>query len=234
MLSTSFEYPRTGTDWERTVVIGGVLSILSFLLIPAFVLMGYLLRVLRATMHGDTDHPPVFDDWGELTIDGLKGYLIVLAYGLIPAIVFLGTFVFGFLGLASGSDAGAATGGLVLLVGSLVTLVLGLAVAYVLPAAILNYAEKDRLGAGFAVGDISSVLANRAYMRAFAYVLAVFIGFGIVAGLLNVIPVLGAIVSAFVGFYVSVMAAYIYGTSYAEMHSVEMTGNSAVDEQATV
>lgn len=136
---------------------------------------------------------------------------IALVYGLVPAIVLGGTFVFGVAGLASGSDAGALTGGLVLLVGGLLTVALSLAVTYVLPAVLLNYAETDRLGAGFAVGDITPMLTNQAYMWAFAYVLVAGLGFGIIAGLLNVVPVLGAIASAFVGFYVGVMMAYSTG-----------------------
>lgn len=234
MLSTAFNYLRTGTGWERTVLIGGLLTLFSVLLIPAFVLMGYLLRVFRATMHGDTEHPPVFDDWAKLTVDGLKGYLIVFVYGLVPAIVLGGTFVFGVAGLASGSDAGALTGGLVLLAGGLLATALWLAVLYVLPAALLNYAETGRLGAGFAVGDIAAMLTIRAYMRAFAYVFIVGLGFGIVAALLNVVPVLGAIASAFVAFYVAVMAAYIYGATYAEMHVVETTDGATIDENAAL
>ncbi|WP_114577158.1 DUF4013 domain-containing protein [Saliphagus sp. LR7] len=234
MLTTAFEYLRTSTDWERTVLIGGLLTVFSFLLIPAFVVMGYLLGVFRATMHGDTERPPVFDDWGALAVDGLKGYVIAFVYGLVPAVVLGGTFVFGFAGLASGSDAGALTGGLVLLAGGLLTAGLWLAVAYVLPAALLNYAETGRLGAGFAVGDITPMLTNRAYMRAFAYALVAGVAFGVVAGLLNVVPVLGAIASAFVGFYVAVTVAYIYGRTYAEMHVVDVADGNAIDENAAI
>lgn len=234
MFTTAFEYLRTGTDWERTVLIGGLLTIFSFLLIPAFILMGYLLRVFRATMHGDTEQPPVFDDWKELTVDGLKGYAIAFVYGLLPTLVLGGTFVFGFAGLASGSDAGALTGGIVLLAGGLLTVALWLAVAYVLPAALLNYAETGRLGSGFAVSDITAMLTNRAYMRAFAYALIAGVAFGVVAGLLNIVPVLGAIASAFVGFYVAVTVAYIYGRTYAEMHIVDLVDGNSIDENATI
>lgn len=76
-----------------------------------------------------------------------------------PAVAFAATF--GFASLASGTDVGAAAGSLVLLVGSLVSFALGLAVAYVVPAVNLNYGEKGRVSAGFAVGDLSAILTDR-------------------------------------------------------------------------
>lgn len=234
MLEKSFGYLRTAPKWERTVLVGGLLSLFSFLIVPAFALMGYLLRVLRVTMRGDGERPPVFDDWGELTVDGLKGYLVVLAYGLLPGVAFLVTAAVGVAGFSSGSDVGAVTGSLAVLSGGLVTLVLTVAVAYVLPAAILNYAETDSLSDGFAFGEISTILTHRTYATAFVYVLGVFLGFALVAGVLNAVPVLGAIASAFLGFYVAVVAASIYGTAYAEMNAIEIVDGTDADERAVV
>lgn len=232
MISDSLDYLRTGEGWERTALIGGLLAFFSFLLVPGFLVMGYLLRVLRATMHDDEADPPVFDDWMDMGVDGLKASVIALVYGFVPGVILLAAFAFGFAGLASGSDAGALTGGLVLLVGGLVALVLGLAVAYVVPAAVLNYAATDRLGAGFAVGELTPLLVDGKYMTAFAYAFAVSLAVGVVSGLLNAIPLLGAVAAAFLGFYAAVVVAYIYGTAYAEMRAVEVPDEPAVDERA--
>ncbi|QLG27463.1 DUF4013 domain-containing protein [Halorarum halophilum] len=232
MISDSLDYLRTGEGWERTALIGGLLAFFSFLLVPGFLVMGYLLRVLRATMHGDEADPPVFDDWTAMGVDGLKAFVISLVYGFVPGVVLAAAFAFGFAGLASGSDAGALTGGLVLLVGGLVALLLSLAAAYVVPAAILNYAATDRLGAGFAVGELTPMLVDRTYMTAFAYAFVIALGVGVLSGLLNAVPLLGAIAAAFVGFYAGVMVAYIYGTSYAEMRTVELQDDPVVDERA--
>ena len=234
MFTNSLDYLRQREDWKRTVAIGGLLSLLGFLLVPALLVMGYVLRVLRATMRGDREHPPVFDDWGEMAVDGLKAFVITLVYGFVPGVVLLAAFVFGFAGFASGSDAGAVTGGLVWLLGGLLSFVLGLAVAYVIPAALLNYAEKDSLGAGFAAGDVFAILTDRAYMTAFGYAFVLFLAVGVVSGLLNAIPILGAVAGAFLGFYAAVMAAYIYGTSYAEMDTVSVTEGEGLDEKAAV
>ena len=81
MISESLNYLRNGEDWVKTVLIGGVLGLLSVLIVPTFLVIGYLLRVVRATMKGD-EEPPVFDDWGEMAIDGVKGFAIAFVYAL--------------------------------------------------------------------------------------------------------------------------------------------------------
>jgi hypothetical protein len=73
MISKSITYLRNSDEVAKTVLIGGVPSILSFLLIPAFIVSGYLVRVLQRTMAGN-DEAPVFDDWEQLLIDGLKAF----------------------------------------------------------------------------------------------------------------------------------------------------------------
>lgn len=233
MLTNAFDYLRDSEDWIRTVVVGGLLALFGFLLVPAFLVMGYLMRVLRATMRGDED-PPAFDDWGDLAVDGLKAFVVTVVYSFVPGVVMAAAFAFGFAGFASGGDAAALAGGLVLLVGGLVAALLGLAAAYVVPAALLNYAEENRLGAGFAFGEIYATLTDRAYATAFGYAFVVLLGAGVLAGLLNAVPFLGAVASAFLGFYASVMAAYLFGTTYAEMDRVRVVEGESAGEKATI
>jgi len=69
MLEDGLSYPIRG-DWiGRIIIIGGVLGFLSVLLLPAFVIVGYLVRVLEQTIDGE-DVPPEFDDWGDLLMKG--------------------------------------------------------------------------------------------------------------------------------------------------------------------
>ena len=43
MIQESLQYLRTDEDrWVRTVLIGGILSLLSVLVIPTFLVLGYL------------------------------------------------------------------------------------------------------------------------------------------------------------------------------------------------
>ncbi|WP_058828234.1 DUF4013 domain-containing protein [Haloferax sp. Q22] len=222
MISESLNYLRNGEDWVKTVLIGGVLGLLSFLIVPTFLVIGYLLRVVRATMKGD-EVPPEFDDWGDMAIDGVKGFAIAFVYALVPAII---AGVFGFAGIvgaaAGGSDAAGAVGGIVALVGLLLAFVLGLLAAYLIPAALSNYAETDRMGAAFDFGTLRPILTSGKYATAWLMAFAVLFASSIVVGVLNVIPLLGFVVGAFVTFYAAVAAYYIIGKTWGELHDIEM------------
>ena len=66
MLEDGLSYPIRG-DWIGRIVIGGILGLLTVLVIPAFLVVGYLVRVLEETVAGD-EVPPEFTDWGGLLI----------------------------------------------------------------------------------------------------------------------------------------------------------------------
>jgi hypothetical protein len=210
----AINYPRSGEDPLRTVLIGGVLTLLGFLVIPIVLVLGYLMRVIRTTLADDPD-PPAFEGWGELFRDGLYALVVAFVYLLIPAVVFgitvggiaINAFLTGEVGF--GTIAGS-------LVGFSLTALIGLLVWYVVPAALANVAAKDRIGAGFAFGELRSVIFTERYATAWLLALVVFIAGGIVVGILDVIPPLGFVAGGFVFFYVDVVAFRLYGRAYAE------------------
>lgn len=220
MLTEALEYPRSHDDWLKTVLIGGLLGLFTWLLVPAVLLAGYVVRVLRGTMTGN-ETPPVFEDWGDLFSDGLRASVIAFVYGLIPAVVLAVTAVLGGLLVAGGSDASLGAGGLVVLFGGLLALVLGLLAAYIVPAAVANYAETGRMGAGFSWSTLRPVLFSGTYATAWATAFAIIIVASVVSAVLNIVPLLGLVVGAFVGFYAAVSAYYVIGRAWAEMHPVE-------------
>ncbi|MFC6724278.1 DUF4013 domain-containing protein, partial [Halobium palmae] len=124
MLTDSLDYLREGDDWVKTLLIGGVLGLLVVLVVPMFVVYGYLMRVLRIRMRGE-ETVPEFDDWGEMTVDGLKAFVVAFVYGVVPAILGAVFVVFGVLGLVGGGNADsgllAGLGTLGILLGVLLT-----------------------------------------------------------------------------------------------------------------
>ena len=229
MISESITYLRNSDEVVKTVLIGGVLSILSFLLLPAFIVSGYLVRVLQRTMHGN-DEAPVFDDWEELLIDGLKAFAIALVYGLVPTIVGF-VLVGGGIAAAFSGDAGALIGETSILVGSLLALILGLAAWYVIPAATANFAETGRVSAGFDVSALRPVLLSGTYAMGWLMALGVIVLGGVVASVLGIVPVVGALAGVFVGFYAMVAAYYIIGHTWADLHPVETHSEGMVTDQ---
>ncbi|WP_372912048.1 DUF4013 domain-containing protein [Salinigranum sp.] len=222
MIEESLRYLRSSEEWVKTVLVGGLLTLLGVFLVPLFVVVGYYVRVLRGTMHGESE-PPVFDDWGEMLVEGLKGFAIYLVYGLVPGII---GAVIAFVGIggAVAGDSGAAgiVGGLVALVGFLVALVLGLAAAYVVPAALANFVEQDDLMAGFAFGEIRAVITTKAYAMGWLTAFALLLGAGILTSVLSIVPIIGTIIGVFVTFYAAVAAFYVIGHTWADVHPVDI------------
>jgi len=120
-----------------------------------------------------------------------------------------------------GPRTGLIVGG-VAFVGGLLALVVGLLAAYVLPAALANYAEQGSIGSGFAVGDLRPVLTSGTYATAWVMGFAVVFGAAVVTALLNVVPLLGTVVGAFVSFYAITAAYYIVGHAWGDLRGLEL------------
>lgn len=225
MISESLNYLRDSDDAVRTVVIGGVLGFLSFLLVPTFFVLGYLMRVIRASGAGD-EQAPVFDDWGEMGIEGVKAFVVTFVWSLIPVVIASVLVFFGVLGVASNNSGLGAVGFLLLLVSALVTLVLSLALAYVLPAVLANFAHEGTIGSGFDFAAIRQVVTDREYARGWVYAFAVILGVAVVVGVVNVIPLLGQLITFVLGpfafFYASVAAYYIIGKTFADVQTLDV------------
>src|SRR6056297_3190374 len=86
MFEDSLTYLRDGDDAVRTILVGGLLSVLGFLIVPAVLVQGYVLRVLGRVADGDTD-PPAFDDWGALAVDGVKALVVAAVYAVVPVVL---------------------------------------------------------------------------------------------------------------------------------------------------
>lgn len=226
-IETLAKYPTESDDWVKTVLIGGLLLVFSFLIIPWFLVAGYLVRAIRAGMES-AEEPPVFDEWGELLTEGFVAGIIGLVYQIIPLIVFF-VFVGGsIMALATGSRTGAGVGFAGLLGGLFLWWILALAFGYVGFAGVANYAKERNFGAGFDFDVISDVVTSRAYLMAWVYVIALNIVVSIVVGVLNIVPLLGAIVGLFVSFYALVIAGWLWGNGFAEA-----TGTTTVSETDT-
>jgi hypothetical protein len=213
-VETLLRYPLQSDEWLSTVLIGGIALLLSFLLVPLFVVAGYGVRAIRAGMDNAAE-PPVFDDWGTLLTEGFVAGVIGFVYQLVPMVVFFVTVGGSFLALLTGSDIGAGIGVVGFLGGLFVWWLLAVAFGYVGFAGVGNYAREGRFGAGFDLDTIAGVVTSREYLVAWVYVVVLNIAVGVVVAALNVVPVLGGIVGVFVGFYAFIIAAWLLGDGFA-------------------
>ncbi|MFB6108657.1 MAG: DUF4013 domain-containing protein [Haloplanus sp.] len=204
------KYLMQSDEWVKTVLIGGLLALFSFLVIPAFLLYGYVIRVLRAGMSG-AQEPPVFDDWGTLLKEGVVGFVVVVIYQLIPLIVGFVTVGGSIAAMAAGGRAGAGVGVAGLFGGLALTTLLALVFGYVGLVGLANYAHTGSFGAAFDFDVITSVATDGDYAIPWLYGVGCLIVGAVVAGILGMVPIIGAIVGVFVTFYAQVAASWLWG-----------------------
>jgi hypothetical protein len=215
MLEDGFSYPLRD-DWIGRIVIGGVLGFLSVLVVPAFLIVGYLVRVLEGTIRGD-EVPPEFTDWGDLLMKGVIGTIIGVAYTVIPVVAYgVVIAVVAGTGGAVGGDAGALIGAVGVLLALAFIPVLFL-VYYAVPAALSAYAARGELGAAFDPDLLKPALFSTEYLVAVLMPIVVAIVTWIATVVLAV-TVVGLLLVPFVQFYGQVAVFRMFGTAFATVN----------------
>lgn len=222
MFGDAIKFPLAGDEGVKSVIIGGVLGFFSFLLIPAIPLQGYFIRVAKTSVEGGED-APAFDEWGDLFVDGIKVFLVTIAYFLVPTILFVIvtalTVGIGSVVTSGVGEPGAAASG-VSLVGSVLvfaTLLVYLVFLYIYPAGIVNMARHDDIGAAFEFGTVLKVAFTADYFVAGVLAILLALVVGVVTVVLSVLTLgLFFLLGAFVQFYTQVAFFYLFGRGYAK------------------
>ncbi|MFC7071377.1 DUF4013 domain-containing protein [Halobaculum lipolyticum] len=230
MLEDAIRYPLNNDDRLATLIIGGLLVIPGvFLILPIFILQGYLVRVLGSAAAGE-ESAPSFTDWGGLFVDGLKLLVVQIVYGLVLLVPFGALFfvVVGGSALVTG-DAGVAALGVVgfLVLGLFV--LASLVVSYVVPAALTNMAVEGTLGAAFDVGAIRTAALSADYL------VGVLLGVVLAAVIGSIAsPLTALLVGIPLLFYAQVVSYYCFGRGFAEATGAGGVGGSrTADPTAT-
>ena len=172
MFQEAINYPRNSDSVVKTVAIGGVLLVLSFLVVPTFLVFGYIVRSLRSVLGGD-ENPPVFDDWGDLLVDGVKAFAIGFVYSLVPTAIAVAALVASGATLGLGGNGSGLAVGLIAIVAALAVTVVSLLLAYVVPAALVAWVRTDRLGAAFSPRELRVLAFSRTYATGWAVALGI-------------------------------------------------------------
>lgn len=208
-LDEAVRYPTRSDSWIKTVLIGGVLIFLGFLLVPLFLVYGYIVRSIGAVL-ADDPSPPEFDEWGELFVDGALAWIISVVYLLVPLLVAGFTVGGSIAAVATGSEIGAAAGAGGLLVGLTISTILSLAFGYLAVVAVVNFAREGQFGAAFDLDVIKTVALDRDYAIAWLVSVGVFL----IAGVVSSIPFVGWIITPFVSFYAAIVAADLWAGGF--------------------
>ncbi|WP_224447547.1 DUF4013 domain-containing protein [Haloprofundus salilacus] len=214
MLEDSLSYPTKGDGGIARLLIGGVLLFFSWLVVPVFLVSGYLVRTAGSVSYGDED-PPAFEDWGGLLVDGLKATVITVAYSFVPVAIVAVMLLVVLGGGSAGGNAGGLLAGVGLL-GMLLVLPAALVVTYLLPAALINFAREDSLGAAFDFSTLKPVLLSQQYIVATVLVFVVSIVGGMILSFLSAILV-GIVLAPFYYFWLGLASQFMFGRAFAEV-----------------
>ena len=180
-----------------TLLLLGVLSFFNFLIIPIIFFCGYNYNVVKLStqsMINGEDEPPEFSNFKEMFINGLKYIAVILAYEIIPLIIFslsmfTGDFgwIFAFIGF--------------------ILIIFSVLFAYL---AIAHMASNDdSLKSAFAFSEILDIMSSIGYLR---YLLA-YIGIVIISVIiLLVVSIILGIIFALLGIATSGISANGLGT----------------------
>ena len=222
MFEDALRYPIERDDALTTIAIGGVLGLLGFLIVPAIVVLGYLVRVSR-DVHADEDAPaPAFEEWETLLVDGLEPLAIALAYTLVPTLLITVAVVpvFVIAGVSSGGGGTTNFGvgiALVVLAVGLVGLLLLLAAIYLVPTALATFASTDRLGVAFSPAELRAVGGSGTFLTGWLVALVVTLLVGFLESVLAA-TIVGILAVPFLNFYGNVAAAYALGAGLPDDH----------------
>lgn len=222
MLEEGLSYPMQGDDWIARMLIGGVLIFFSFLLFPAIIFYGYLVKILKETIEG-SEEPPAWEDWGELFVDGLKSMIVSFVYAIVPTAVIFG-IGFAVLGVGAAGESGLVAGfGLMFF---LLLIPIMFLVYYLVPAALANMAIQDSIGAAFDFSTLKDVVLSGNYFIAVLMPIVVGTIVNVVSTFLG-FTVIGYVFVPFVAFYGQVAIFRMFGTAFAEeMQTTSTTSTS--------
>lgn len=229
-VNNSIRYVLEDKQWISKIVIGALMSILGFLIVPALILQGYIVKIIRHVMNGDRNSLPEWDNWGELLRDGFYVTVAQIVYTL-PFIILMivGGLATGGLASITGSEdlaAVAATGGGLLLM--CLAILFAIAFLFLTPAILIQYAIKDDFGATFRFGEVFDIIRNNMadILIAFLVTLVAAFAVSIILGVLSLIPCLGWIAAFLIGLAVGPYISYVAGHLYGQI-AAKLLGNKA-------
>lgn len=206
-LPRAFSFLLDDPEWLRKFLVGCLMVLGSFLIVPLLIVLGYELQVLRSAASGQDRRLPAWDGVGGKLKDGAGLALAEIAYSLPLLLILGGTIA---LGIAVGGGARGALRGLAValfMIGWLLTFAAGAAVRLVMPAVAGRLAVTGSVREALRVGRVLG--AVRANARQYLAVLLVYVL------LFSLLAPLGFI-ACFVGasatwFYSMLVTAHLYG-----------------------
>ncbi|SEH54115.1 Protein of unknown function [Halopenitus malekzadehii] len=199
LLRFSLLYP--GRDGWQTVLVGGILLLFSWLIIPLFIAAGYFVRLTHAAGRGNVE-PPTFDEWWDLLVDGVKLVFVLLPAALVYALaVFLAAEIYEPLAFP-----------------------VAIAGFYVYPSIYMNYAVTDDWKTAYNPSILIEQLTTTTYLYGFLLYVLVINGIGVIVATLllgvSLLTIVGwIIIWPMIYFYWYGIDAALWGCVYSRLEA---------------
>jgi hypothetical protein len=165
-IGRAVSYISEDERWLTKLGIGALVMLAStFLIIPAVLLPGYQIAIMQNVMIGKERPLPEWDDLGKLFKDGIMVTIALIVYTMplwLLLCLGLGTVILPLLG--GGNEELMAIFGTVTLASwgliSCLAILLAMALFFMAPAVMIQYARTGELGACFRFGEMMAIIRN--------------------------------------------------------------------------
>jgi len=210
-IGSAFTFMFDDEEWIKKLAIGGGIALVATILSPILIglvlflpLGGYMLETLKGVRDGQTKLPE-WSDFGNLFIKGLMIALIGLIYN-IPVILLACLAAGVNIGMAEADPDMAQVLGIASACFSCLQIVLSILISFILPGAIIRYAQYDTFGSAFQVGEIFRFITSNIGNYIIAFLLVW------VASMLAMLGVIVCVVGVFFTmFWAILVQANLYG-----------------------
>lgn len=219
----AFKFVLEDEQWVTKMLIFVLMFLLSFLIVPSFILSGYFAKIMKRVSEGEQELPE-WGDWGELLGIGFKLFVVVLIVGL-PMIILLGLFGFSMIAsIMSGSEEAVGLLGAGTAFGMLLVFAYGLVMACILPAMMMQFVKQGyEIGAAFRFGDVFKLITDN--VGEYVAAIGIFIGLSIAVSIIGGVTLyLGSILLTP---YTYAVAAHLFGQIIARRTAVAHTAATA-------
>ncbi len=209
-IGKAFTYVFDDERWITKVLVGGLFSLLSMILIGIPFVIGYMVQTIKNVIDGQDDPLPEWSDLGEMFTQGLMLALAFVIYA-IPMFLLIGC---GIIPAAILSDAGGDAEGLAALIMTCTNCIIGLyglLLGIISPAIIVRYAVTGEFAAAFRFNEIFNLITKNIGNYIVVILLSWVASF--LGGLGAIVCGVGAF---FTGFWAYLVQAHLYGQLYLE------------------
>jgi hypothetical protein len=238
-LRSLIKFPFQSPNWKGRFLIGSGLLLGSAIIpiLPALLVYGYAIRVMRQAIRGEPLELPEWSDWGGLAKDGARSFvedLLFMAPGTIVLFagwaVYMVASVWGSISLNAGATSDAASRlPLILMFGAMGIFFVSMFLGWFLimlglapfPAALAHFVAQDKVGAALHVREWSKIIKADKWGYLVSWVVILGLG-GILYFAFMLVYFLGIfcfpifIVFVPVGLYLILVAAAVFGQFYRE------------------